>query len=210
MPAAYLTGMIDALIERSAGDRPDEVAASRAEFDERRGRVFEDEELWENRTAMFLAYFALDRIDPATGETPAVAAARAATDDRERAALEALSRSYRCLAEIKELGDGRVVIADLIGGAHIEISERRGMPGVSVGDIAELRIAAFEGAVHLVPGILWHPPDTAEALRAHARDLDARGVDRDAICDFAASLMVKSLRYGHREPAEVYAAATYK
>lgn len=213
MPAAYLTRVIDALIERCAGDRAEVAAAARAGFDERRGRVFEDEEIWETRTAMFLAYFATEWIDPDTGETPATTAARTAPgsiDERERAALHALSRSYRCLAEIIELGDGVVVIEDLIGGAHIEITERRGLPGVSTGDIAELRIAAFEGNVHLVPGILWHPPDTRAALRAHVVDLDARGVAREAICDFAASLMVRSLRYGHRQPAEVYADTAYK
>jgi hypothetical protein len=207
MPAAFLTGVLDALIERCTTD-PDAVVAARAEFDERRGQVFEDEDAWETRTAIFLEYFATERADPATGVSPAVSGAREVADERERAALAALGRSYRCLAEIIAIEPGRVVIADRIGNAHIEINERPGLPGVSVGDIAELRICAFESGVHLTPGILWHPPGTQSALRRHVADLVAAGAGRTEICDFAASLMIRSLRYGHREPSEVYRTAT--
>ena len=202
--SAFLARVLESLIERCGEGDTAAMGAARVEFDERRGRVFEDEEEWEARTAIFLEYFAVERADPETGESPAVAAARAATDDREREALLALSRSYRCLGEVIEIAEGRVVFADAIGGAHIEITERRGLPGVSVGDVAEIRVVAFEGAVHFGSQILWHPPGTRDPLLAHVEALLDAGHDRESICDFAASLKIRSLRYGHLEPAAVY------
>lgn len=202
--SAFLARVLESLIERLSDGSAAAMAAARAEFDERRGPVFEDEDEWEIRTAIFLEVYALERINPATGQSPAAAAAREAAGERERQALMALSRSYRCLAEILAIEDGRVTIADAIGGAHIEIAERRGMPGVSVGDVAELRVIAFEQAVHFGSQILWHPHGTRAPLLAHVEALVAAGHDREAICDFAASLKVRSLRYGHLEPAAVY------
>jgi len=204
VPAAFLTGVVDALIERCASDT-DAMAVARTEFDERRGRVFEDEEGWETRTAIFLEYYATERQDPELGESPALTAARSEEyEGREREALGAWSRSYRCLAEVLSLADGVVVIADAIGGAHIEVAERRGLPGVSTGDIAELRIVAFEDAIHFGSGILWHPAGTRDPLLGHVATMREAGVAREVICDFAASLKTRSLRYAHLEPSAVY------
>lgn len=201
---SLLTAVLDEIFERCGQTQSEAMAAARADFDERRGRVFEDEDEWEARTRMFLEWFAVDRLDPETGQTPAAAAALREPDPRRRAALEAWSRSYRCLGEISELAEGRVHIVDLVGGAHIAIDEQRGLPGVEVGDIAELRVVAFEGQIRFGGAFLWHPAGVRRPLIARVEQMRQAGASREEILDFASSLKVKSARYKHVPAAKVY------
>lgn len=204
-PASLLVSVFDEVLERCGEVESDEVmAAVRAEFDERRGRVFEDEPEWETRTRMFLEWFAIERRDPRRGATPVAAAWEVEADPRRRAALAAWGRSFRCLAEFVSLSGGAIEIVDLLGGAHIEIDERRGLPGVEVGDIAEVRVVAFEDRVRFGAAFLWHPPGIRRPLVAHVDAMRAAGSSRESILDFASSLKVRSLRYKHVPPVKVY------
>ena len=179
------------------------MADSRSHYDQRRGPVFEDEELWETRTRAFLEWFA---IEVAGNDGTAVARAiQGEQDPRTRQALLAWSRSYRCLAEVVELRNDKVVLIDLIGGAHIPVDERRGLAGVSTGDIAEIRIVAFEQEIHFGGWFLWHPEGTRAQLLTHLERMRSADMSREEILDFVASLRVRSLRYSHVPAARVYA-----
>jgi hypothetical protein len=198
-----LTEVLDEVLE-TLGAEAEAMAKARAAFDERRGPVFQDEDGWESRTRMFLEWYAVERPDGLTGRSPVAIAAAHEPDPRRRAAFEAWRRSYRCLAEIVRLGDGRVEILDLLGGARIAVDERRGLPGVELGDIAELRILAFEDQIRFGGAFLWHPAGIRGALVARIEALTAEGKSREEILDIASSLAVRSGRYKHVPAAKVY------
>src|SRR5207244_10424179 len=86
-PAA-LEAELDRLIQEHTADAATVVAARR-EYEERRGRVFEDEELGEAWSAAFIEWFLIERVE-AGADTPVAArslhAARAA-GDVDRASL---------------------------------------------------------------------------------------------------------------------------
>lgn len=202
--AASLAGALEDVIA-ACGDDGAAMAAAREGFDAARGPVFEDEDLWETRTRTFLEWYAIERANPDTGLTPVQAAIEIETDPERRAALQAWARSFRCLAEVVGLESGRVTVVDLVGGAHIAVDERRGLPGVSTGDIAECRVVAHAGEIHFGNAFLWHPEGTRAPLLTHIGSMRTGGRSREDILDFVANLRVRAVRYSHVPAAKVYA-----
>jgi len=215
-PAGLLAEVLDSVIRQCGEREPDAMAEARQDMDRRRGPVFEDEHLWETRTRAFLEWFAIERrageltpIERALASaSPSDSSSSSLSSDAESprvaAALLAWHRSYRILAEVAELSDGQVLLIDLLGGATIPVDERRGLPGVSTGDIAECRVVAFEGEIHFGGWSLGHPEGTRGPLLEHIAVMGEAGREREEILDFAASLRVRSLRYSHVPAPRVY------
>jgi hypothetical protein len=203
---ASLDEVLDRLTAEHTRDA-DLVVAARKEYEERRGRVHEDEQLWDAWSAAFVEWFLVERIAPgADGPVAArsLAAARAAGDDERVAELRAYLTSHRSLFEVRALDDGRVQLLDLIGGATFSVAEPRTMHGVEVGDVAEMRLIGWGGDVLFGRTFVYHPPAARAAIAGHVAALEARGMDRRAIVDHVASLRIKVDRYRHVAPAKVY------
>ena len=216
---AFLTEVIDETIERFGGsDYTERITAARQEYDGRRGRVFEDEELWEAWTQAFLEWYVIERVpgpaeaaDGAGRGRPAVAQvlldARSRGDARREAAARAWLVSHRSLFEVRALSAGRVELADLIGGARFWVREPRAMLGVSVGDVAEMRLIGFDSEVLFGRTFCFHPAGTRDAIAGHVREMRALGSARTDIVDFFASLRIRCERYRHVPPVRIYGAA---
>jgi hypothetical protein len=203
---AALDAVLDRLVAEHTQDA-DLVVAARREYEERRGRVFEDEELWEAWSAAFIEWFLVERVAAGADVPVAVrslAAARAAGATDDAALIRAYLTSHRSLFEIRALGGGRVELGDLIGGATFSVAEPRTLHGVEVGDVAELRVVGWGGDVRFGRTFVYHPPAARAAIAGHVRALRERGDDRRAIVDHVASLRIKVDRYRHVAPAKVY------
>lgn len=204
--AAYLGEVLDAVVAAHTGDE-ELVVAARTRFEDRRGKIYQEEELWETWSAGFVEWLVTEYVPP-TRDLPlaadSLAAARAAGDDRRARAITAWLTSYRSLWAVEKLGAGHVDLFDLLGGAHVRITEPRGLHGVAVGEVAELRVLAFEGELWFGRAFLFHPRGTRDAILEQARAITAAGGDRRAVLDRAASLRVKGLRYKHVPAARLY------
>jgi hypothetical protein len=208
---AVLAAVIDAVIERFGGaDHTGVITAARQEYDARRGRVFEDDPLWEAWTQAFLEWYVLERPMAELQGRPAavqvMADAQQAGDTRRAAAARAWLTSQRSLFEVRALAAGRVELLDLIGGAQFSVCEPRAIVGVSLGDVAEMRLIGFEGDVLFGRTFCYHPSGTRDAIAAQVRDMRRRGGSRQDIVDFCASLRIRCQRYRHVPPARIYAA----
>ncbi|HWN66951.1 MAG TPA: hypothetical protein VNM90_04885 [Haliangium sp.] len=208
---AVLAAVIDEIIERFGGvAHTSVITAARQEYDARRGRVFEDEALWEAWTQAFLEWYVLERpMSEAQGRPAAVQVledARRQGDTRRVAAARAWLVSHRSLFEVRALAAGRVELHDLIGGAQFSVCEPRAFAGVSVGDVAEMRLIGFEDEVLFGRTFCYHPSGTRDAIAAQVRDMRAQGGSRQDIVDFCASLRIRCQRYRHVPPARIYAA----
>jgi hypothetical protein len=203
---AYLGQVLDELVAEHTTDE-DAVVVARKLFEERRGRVFEDEELWEVWSAGFVEWLVVEYVAPGAS-LPAAAAsltrARAAGDDRRAAAIRAWLTSHRSLWSVEKLGAGFVELFDLLGGARVRVAEPRALHGVAAGEVAELRVIGFEGDVRFGRAFLFHPRGTRDALIEQARLVTADGGDRCAVLDHAATLRSRVLRYRHVPPARLY------
>lgn len=208
--SAILDDVLERLIAEHTSD-PDEVVAARREYEDRRGRIFQEEELWERWSAAFVEWFVIERVAPGADLPPAAASlarARAAGADSDVRAIRAWLTSHRSLFEVCGLGTGHVELLDLLGGAMISVSEPRAMHGVSLGDVAELRVIGFDGDVVFGRTFVFHPRGTRDAILAHARRLLASDGDRRTVIDHAAALRVKVERYRHMPAAKVYELAS--
>ena len=205
-PSAFLGQILDELVAEHTTDEA-AVLAARKLYEDRRGRVFEDEELWEVWSASFVEWLVVEHV-VAGATVPAAASslvrAREAGDTRRAAAIRAWLTSHRSLWSVEKLGSGFVELFDLLGGARVRVDEPRAMHGVAVGEVAELRVIGFEGEARFGRAFLFHPRGTRDALIEQARLVTGEGGDRRAVLDHAATLRSKVLRYRHVPPARLY------
>ena len=204
-PAAALDAMIEQLYARHAAD-VDAAAIARADYESRRGKVHQDDELWEAWSAAFVEWFVVERVAPGETSPPAVQTYKelAATGDERAPIARALVTSHRSLFEIAAMQPGRIELVDLLGGAEIEVAEQRALHGVEVGDVAELRLVGVGGEVHFGRTFIYHPKAARSAIVERARAMLAKGASRRDAIDQIAQLRVQVTRYRHMPPARVY------
>jgi hypothetical protein len=209
--AELLDRVIEELYAQHASD-PAAAGAARREYEEQRGRVHQDDELWEAWSAAFVEWYVVERVAPGAAAPPAAATYHALPAGDPRAAVvAALLTSHRSLFEVRALGAGgrgRIELLDLLGGAVFAVHERRALHGVEIGDVAELRLVGVGGEVRLGRTFVYHPKAARAAIVARARELLGGGASRRAAIDHVAQLRVHVTRYRHMPAARVYELGT--
>ncbi len=202
--AALLDQVIEELYALHTADV--EVASvARREYEDRRGKVHQDDELWEPWSAAFVEWFVIERVAPGHAVPPAALSYRAlASDDPKAEAMRALVTSQRSLFEVRAMGRGRIALLDLLGGAVFHVDEQRALHGVEVGDVAELRLIGVGGEVRFGRTFIYHPKAARAAIVERARAMLATDSSRRDVIDHIAQLRVQITRYRHMAPARVY------
>jgi hypothetical protein len=199
---ARIEHALDELIRRHAG-APSEAQAARQEYEARRGKVHQEDELWEAWSAAFVEWLVVERRD-ARGEVAALATLRALPEGEERAVVSALLTSHRSLFEIRQMGQGRVELLDLLGGGEFSVVEPRALLGVDIGDVAELRLCGIDDEVYFGRTFIYHPKAARGAIVEQASAMLARRASRSEVIDRMAMLRVTLSRYRHVPAARVY------
>ena len=207
--AALLDEVIETLYARHTTDA-DAASAARREYEERRGRVHQDDELWEPWSAAFVEWYVVERVAPGDRHPPAARTYRelAAAGDPRAAVVRALVTSQRSLFEIRAIARGRIELLDLLGGAVFRVDEQRALHGVEVGDVAELRLIGVVGEVHFGRTFIYHPKAARAAIVERARAMLASGSTRRDVIDHIAQLRVQVTRYRHMPAVRVYELGT--
>lgn len=204
--AADLDAVTEELYARHTADAT-AAATARAEYEQRRGRVHQDDELWEAWSAAFVEWFVVERASSSDGALPpAVQTFRemTAAGDPHAAIVRALITSHRSLFEIRALARGKIELLDLLGGAELVVAEARALHGVETGDVAELRLVGVAGEVRFGRTFVYHPKAARAAIVERARAMLAKGASRRDVIDQIAQLRVQVTRYKHMPPARVY------
>jgi len=208
-----LAEVLDRIIAYAASDEASLLAAQK-EWAELAGRVFDDDPLYEERATAFLEWFALDRVGGREGRGEGVGRrpverflASERLSDLEGSWAFALARSHRALFELVEKLDGEVLVADLLGRAQFQVTERRRLPGLADGDVFEARIIAN---IATPPQLLFsrafqfHPREAARVIKRRVRALGAEGASRDDILFRFAHLRWKAQRWAHVPAEQIY------
>ena len=202
--AALLEQVIEELYARHTADT-EAAGVARREYEERRGRVHQDDELWEPWSAAFVEWYVVERVGPG-GVPPALVTAREmreAGDDRADL-VTALVTSHRSLFEVTAMKPGTIELLDLLGGAELHVVEQRALHGVEVGDVAELRLVGARGEVRFGRTFIYHPKAARNAIVERSRAMLAKGSSRRDVIDQIAQLRVQVTRYRHMAPSRVY------
>ncbi len=204
-PAAQLDAVIEELYARHTVDG-EAAGLARREYEERRGRVHQDDELWEAWSAAFVEWYVVERVRPGERLPPAAATYRelAAAGDPRAELVAALMTSQRSLFEVCAMGKGRIELLDLLGGAEFHVEEQRQLHGVEVGDVAELRLVGVAGQVRFARTFIYHPKAARAAIVERARSMLGKGASRRDVIDQIAQLRVQVTRYRHMPPSRVY------
>jgi len=207
--AALLDEVIETLYARHTTD-PDAASSARREYEDRRGKVHQEDELWEPWSAAFVEWYVVERVPPGERHPPAVATYRelAAAGDPRAAVARALVTSQRSLFEIRAMARGQVELLDLLGGAVFHVDEQRALHGVEVGDVAELRLVGIAGEVQFGRTFIYHPKAARAAIVERARAMLDGGSSRRDVIDHVAQLRVQVTRYRHMPVARVYELGT--
>jgi hypothetical protein len=201
-PSGLLEEITDELYARHTADA-DAASAARKEYEERRGKVHLDDELWEAWSAAFVEWFVIERV-AAGQKLPAAHASLANADSDTAAVIRALLTSQRSLFEVRSL-KGRIELLDLLGGAVFDVNVTRPLDGVEVGDVAELRLVGLPGGeVCFGRTFIYHPKAARAAIVERARAMLGQGGSRRDVIDHIAQLRVQVTRYRHMAPARVY------
>jgi hypothetical protein len=199
---ALLDEVTDELYARHTADA-DAAQVARKEYEDRRGKVHLDDELWEPWSAAFVEWFVIERVVPGTRWPAAVASIAGASEERA-AIIKALVTSQRSLFEVRAL-KAKVELLDLFGGAVFELVLHRPLDGVEVGDVAELRLVGLpSGEVCFGRTFIYHPKAARAAIVERGRAMLAKGGARRDLIDQIAQLRVQVTRYRHMSPARVY------
>ncbi len=183
--------VIPACIDQVAtqfADRPSEgeIQRARTEYDTRRGRIYDDDELFESHMASFLEWFVLERAMD-HGAPPAVLALRDdATEQPEAELLRALAASHRSLFEMLQQRPRSVQLMDLIGGGRWRVDQDQPMEGLERGDILEARLVPWQGGVVFGPVFCFHPRAARGCImKLIEEDLQQGGPGPDLVFDLA-------------------------
>jgi phage terminase Nu1 subunit (DNA packaging protein) len=208
--AALLDEVTDELYARHTAD-VEAAGRARREYEERRGKVHQDDELWEAWSAAFVEWFVVERVESGAID-PRPLAARTyrelADDDPRAACVRALVTSQRSLFEVRAIRRGRVELLDLLGGAEVHVVEHRALHGVELGDVAELRLVGVPGEVRFGRTFIYHPRAARDAIVERARSMFAAGASRRDVIDQIAHARTQLARYRHMSPARLYRAGT--
>ncbi len=202
--AAQLDDVIEELYARHTADT-DAAGLARREYEDRRGKVHQDDELWEAWSSAFVEWYVVERAGEG-GKPPAAASYQdlAAKNDPRAAIVAALLTSQRSLYEVRAMARGRIELLDLLGGAEFHVEEQRTLHGVEVGDVAELRLVGVASQVRFARTFIYHPKAARAAIVERARSMLAKGASRRDVIDQIAQLRVQVTRYRPMPPARVY------
>jgi hypothetical protein len=197
----------DGLVERFTGDAyKNEVARARGEYDERTGRVFEEDELYEARTLAFLEWYVLSWPVVGVGR-PSVEIAIGdpwGAGDETQQAWRAWARSHLSVFGVTELGEGEVELEDLVGGGRFLVDERRRLHGVSEGDVLTARLIGWRDKIRFGRTFTYHPAAAWKAIEQNAARRRSGGASRQDIVAEVEAQRVKALRYKHVAPEKLY------
>lgn len=152
---------LDALLERMVAESDGVVlAAARADYEARTGAFAPEDPWFEERARAAFETAVLEHGTP----RGVLLAAWASRHAEHAAAVEALGRAFRGLFRVERTDEERVRVTELLGGAPMRLEKITTAARLREGDRFDGRIVHHDGALRLLPGIVFHPAESHVAL----------------------------------------------
>lgn len=171
-PLSYQPYLDQLIAFGSQEPRKADLLEAKAEYFRLTGEVFEDDKIFELRMASFLDYYLYDRVSPLTGKTPAVELyeQRLQTAAPEEAnAFRSFTETVHGLFEVRKLAKGLIRLRELFSGKDFDVTERRNIAGLEVGDVIEARLIPFGGHLLFSSAFCYHPKVAVKSIKAEVK-----------------------------------------
>jgi hypothetical protein len=165
---------VDMLLQYFGRDPADMVRAKEEYFGGTGGEVHEDDRCYEQRMQAFFNWFLFDR-KQADGSTAVYRFLRekgAELPRKDKDVLLGCTQSRLGLYEYRGTRGfftrprkGQVRVRDAISGEDFDVTERRQMHGLEVGDLFEARLVPVERTYHFSTSFTYHPREVFPAIR---------------------------------------------
>jgi hypothetical protein len=182
---------IDLLLQYVAPQVDDIVRGKEAYFAETGGEVHEDDRCYEQRMQAFFNWFLLDRRE-ADGSTAVERFLRergATLSSKDKEVLMGCTQSRLSLYEYRgrrgiftRPKTGQVRVRDALTGESFDVTERRQMHGLTIGDLFEARLIPVGRVFHFSTSFTYHPREVRPQIvkeikrRKKAGKVDARAL----------------------------------
>jgi len=156
---------IDQLLAWAARDVNDIVDAKKEYFGGTGGEVHEDDRCFEQRMQAFFNWYLLDRQKSGSSPVQRFLQEQGATlEARDKDVIMGLTQSRIGLYEyrgrrgfLRPPKQGQVRVRDVVTGDNFNVTERRQMHGLEVGDLFEARLVPLAGTFHFSSSFTYHP-----------------------------------------------------
>jgi hypothetical protein len=187
-----IQAQIDTLLQYMAPHTDDLVKGKEEYFAQTGGEVHEDDRCYEQRMQAFFNWFLFDRKLP-DGATPVERYLRekgAELPGKEKDILLGCTQSRLALYEYKGTRgifsrprEGQVRVRDPATGEDFDVTERRQMHGLEIGDLFEARLVPVGRTFHFSTSFTYHPREMAREMRREIKRRKKLGaVDARALC----------------------------
>ena len=186
-----IQAQVDLLLQYFGRDPADLLRAKEDYFGGTGGEVHEDDRCYEQRMQAFFNWFLFDR-KQADGSTGVERFLRERGPDlprKEKDVLLGCTQSKLGLYEFRGMRGfftrpkkGQVRVRDAITGHDFDVTERRQMHGLEIGDLFEARLVPVERTYHFSTSFTYHPREVFPGIRREikrrkrAGAVDTRGL----------------------------------
>lgn len=209
---------IDTLLQYMAPDVDELVKGKEEYFAQTGGEVHEDDRCYEGRMQAFFNWFLFDR-KRADGSTPVERYLREKGADLPGKDKEILMGCIKSRLSIYEYRgrrgifsrprDGQVRVRDAVTGDNFDVTERRQMHGLEIGDLFEARLVPVEHMFHFSTSFTYHPREVVAGIRQEIKRRKKLGpVDAPALCWELERMALQQERFRNVNIEAIYNFAT--
>lgn len=186
-----IQAQIDTLLQYMAPHTDELVKGKEEYFAQTGGEVHEDDRCYEGRMQAFFNWFLFDR-KAEGGATPVERYLRekgAELPGKDKDVLLGCTQSRLSLYEYRGRRGffsrpraGQVRVRDALTGEDFDVTERRQMHGLEIGDLFEARLVPLERNFHFSTSFTYHPREVAALIRREIKRRKKQGaVDARAL-----------------------------
>jgi len=175
---------IDMLLQYFGREVDELVRAKEEYFSQTGGEVHADDRCYEQRMQAFFNWFLFDRrqVDGATPIERFLREKGGELSGKDKDVILGFTNSRLGLYEYRGTRgffsrpkQGQVRVRDAVTGDSFNVTERRQMHGLDIGDLFESRLIPLDKTYHFSTSFTYHPPEVYPAIRSEIKRRKKKG-----------------------------------
>ncbi len=150
----------------------EQIMQAKKEYQQTTGEIYEDDNSYNTRMALFLEWYLLDNYIPGTQKTileNIIEENQTTWDEKHLEACQNITNNIQALFEVKKVRDNSVMVLDLFNDEKYMVDEDDSKLAFRKNDIFQGRIVLHQGKWNFTGYFCFHPSKTQRYLKDEAR-----------------------------------------